>query len=679
MRKKSRSMSLFHGWLLPGGASADYLGKCSWDLEREKQLSKVMVTPFLIGLVVFCGRGFTAEKQVNPDDVRYIRAHYDKFEYRIPMRDGVRLFTAVYIPNDRSRNYPILMKRTPYGSGPYGADRYPDSLGPSMDYVRSGFIFVNQDVRGKYLSEGEFVNMRPHLEGKGKHQFDESSDTYDTIEWLLKNVPGHNGRVGQWGISYPGFYAAAGMIDSHPALKAVSPQAPIADWFWDDMHRHGAFVLPLAFNFFASFGQARPVPTPFRAERFDHGTPDGYRFFLDLGPLSNANRRHFDGRIEFWNRFVEHPNYDSFWQSRNLLPHLKNIKAAVMIVGGWFDTEDLYGPLNIYRSTEERNPGIYNCLVMGPWAHGGWVRDQGDSLGDMNFGYPTSAYYQAAIGLKFFNHFLKDEASPNLPEAHVFETGANRWRSFDHWPPEGLSSQALYMAAGGGLTLQPPTQGDEAHDAYRSDPAKPVPYTKEITNGWARDYMTEDQRFAAWRPDVLVYQTPPLQEDLTIAGPILADLWVSTSGTDSDWIVKVIDVYPPDVDVLTEEEEMIAEAVMVEGEEKKMMGDAQILVRYEAFRGRFRESYEHPKPFVADEITRVKVPLLDILHTFKRGHRMMVHIQSSFFPFIDRNPQKYVPNIFLAEESDFIAVTNRIYRSRTHPSTLSFKVLDPPR
>ena len=602
----------------------------------------------------------------------YIRANYSKFEYRVPMRDGVRLFTAVYVPNDVSRRYPVLMVRTPYSVAPYGADRYREALGPSERYEKHGFIFVWQDVRGAFMSEGRFVNMRPHAADKKRGQpVDESTDTYDTIEWLLGNVEQHNGRVGQWGISYPGFYTSAGMIDSHPALRAASPQAPIADWFWDDMHHHGAFILHMSFNFFATFGKPRPEPTTEWAERFDHKTPDAYQFFLDMGPLRNANEKYLKGEIAFWNEMTEHPNYDEFWQSRNILPHLKNVDAAVMVVGGWFDTEDLYGPLRTYRSVEAQNPGTPNMLVMGPWSHGGWMRGDGERLGDAEFGFKTAEYYREKVEFPFFLHHLDDGPDPGLPEALVFETGANRWRRFDAWPPPATERRELYLRAGGALAFEAP-QDEEGGDPYLSDPSKPVPYTTEISARWTRDHMTEDQRFAARRPDVLVYRGEALEHDLTVAGPIRANLWVSTTGTDSDFVVKLIDVYPDETPGRDDEDEATRGAD--DGQPDR--GGQQTLVRAEVFRGRFRESYEKPVPFVPGEVARVSFDLPDVLHTFKRGHRLMVQIQSSWFPFVDRNPQKYVPNIFEAEESDFIVVTNRVERSRRHPSHLEIGVLD---
>ena len=595
----------------------------------------------------------------------YVRAHYSKYEYRVPMRDGTRLYTVVYVPNDVSKTYPFLLFRTPYSVGPYDSDRYRRSLGPSFEFEQDGYIFVFQDVRGRFMSEGAYVNMRPHIDDKRGKQFDESSDTYDTIEWLLEHVPNHNGKVGQWGISYPGFYTSAGAIDSHPALKAVSPQAPIADWFWDDMHHHGAFILPLAFNFFSRFGVAREEPTTKWPERFDHGTKDGYQFFLDLGPLSNVNERHFNEEIGFWNDLVAHPNYDDFWQSRNLLPHLNNVTTAVLTVGGWFDTEDLYGPLNTYASIERRNPGTENLLVMGPWAHGGWSRSDGERLGSAEFGFATAEFFREELQLPFFRHHLHDKPAHELAEATVFETGANRWRRFDRWPPAEAQPRRLHLGAAGSLTAAAPSTTKAAFDDYVSDPAKPVPYTMEITTRWARDYMTEDQRFAAWRPDVLVYQTEPFEEDVTLAGPIDAELWVSTTGSAADFVVKVIDVYPG----------RLPGGALDDPDEKGYPAGRQMLVRAEVMRGRFRESYSEPKPFTPGEVTRLRFRLHDALHTFKRGHRLMVQVQSSWFPFVDRNPQTWVPNIFEAEPEDFVKQTHQVHRSKAYPSRIEFAVL----
>ena len=598
------------------------------------------------------------------DDIAgYIVENYTKHEYRIPMRDGVNLFTAVYTPKDMSTTYPILMRRTPYSVSPYGEDNYPETLGPSSLFAREAYIIVVQDVRGTFMSDGSFVNMTPHLDVKQSNQdIDESSDTYDTIEWLLENIPNHNGKVGMWGISYPGFYAAASMIDAHPAIQAVSPQAPIADWWYDDFHHRGAFFLPHSFGFFASFGQPRPKPTTERNPRFQYGTPDGYEFFLELGPLKNADERYFEGQVAFWTETTRHPNRDEFWQIRHIVPHLNNVAPAVMTVGGWFDAEDLYGPLAIYRSIEDKNPGVFNVIVMGPWRHGGWARTSGESLGNVTFGSATAEYYRENIELPFFNYYLKGKGSIDLPEAYVFETGVNRWRTFDQWPPAG-QQEDLYFGAHGSLSFERTGSGQQSWDEYVSDPALPVPYTQDITTGMTREYMTDDQRFAGRRPDVLVYQTDALDEPITLAGPVIADLWVSTSGTASDWIVKLIDVLAPD----TPDHDGLPRGVH--------MGGYQQMVRSEVIRGRFRNSAEYPEPFVPNQLTHVVLPLQDVLHTFQKGHRIMVQVQSSWFPLVDRNPQKYVDNIFEADEADFIRAIQRVYRSDEHPSRLRVGVL----
>ena len=612
----------------------------------------------LLALTLLATPAAAGQPPANP--AKFVRDNYTKQEFKIPVRDGVHLFTSVYSPKDTSKTYPILMMRTPYGVGPYGKDAYRFALGPNNQFLTEGYIYVYQDVRGCYLSEGTFVNMTPHVDHKkSPKDIDESSDTHDTIEWLLKNVPNHNGKVGQWGISYPGFYAAAGMIDAHPALKAVSPQAPIADWFYDDFNHHGAFFLTHAFNFLSGFGQARPKPTPTRSRGFAHGTPDGYQFFLDLGPLKNANAKYFHNKIAFWDEMAAHPNYDEFWQKRNLLPHLKKVAPAVMTVGGWFDAEDLYGPMKIYRAIEKNNPGIFNVLVVGPWRHGGWARGSGDALGKASFGSATSVFFRKSIELPFFNHFLKGKGEHGLPKAYAFETGVNHWRKFDHWPPRGTQDRRLYFRAGGKLAFEAPAEEGDAYDEYISDPNKPVPYTEAIATPMSVNYMTDDQRFAARRPDVLAYQTDVLKEDLTLAGPLLADLRVATSGTDSDWVVKVIDVFPGTA------KDAIGRDV----------GGYQMMVRSEVIRGRFRNSYSRPEPFVGNEPAKVPLELQDVLHTFKKGHRLMVQVQSTWFPLVDRNPQKYVDNIFKADEKDFIKATQRVYRSKKLPTSIQVGVL----
>jgi hypothetical protein len=601
----------------------------------------------------------------------YARANYTKFEYRIPMRDGVKLFTSVYVPKDGGRKYPILLTRTPYSVAPYGPDAYKASLGPSDRFMRDGYIFVYQDVRGRMMSEGEFADVRPHLPAKsGPADIDESTDTYDTIEWLLKNIPKHNGRVGMYGISYPGFYTSAGMIDAHPALKAASPQAPIADWFvGDDFHHNGALYLSHAFGFFSGFGRPRPKPTTSSSARFDFGTEDGFQFYMNVGPMPNVNARYFKGEIGFWNDLMAHETYDSFWQARNLRPHLKNIKPAVMTVGGWFDAEDLFGALETYKSVERQSPGATNILVMGPWAHGGWSRGDGAFLGDVRFGAKTAEFYRDEIEYPFFSHHLKDAADPALPEAYVFETGRNQWRRMDAWPPLTAVEKELYLAPGGRLAWQAPTDAD-AFDQYISDPAKPVPYINHVAIGMTREHMVDDQRFASRRPDVLTYVTDALDADVTVAGPIRPSLQVSTTGTDSDWIVKLIDVYP---DVAPEPSRAADPALAQRAAAR--MGGYQQLVRGEAMRGKFRNSYEKPEPFVPGQVTTVEYVMPDVLHTFRAGHRIMVQIQSSWFPLVNLNPQTF-RNINTATAADFQAATQRVYRSRDAVSRITLRVLE---
>jgi putative CocE/NonD family hydrolase len=593
-----------------------------------------------------------------------VKANYTKLEQTIPMRDGVKLFTAIYAPKDRSRSYPIMLYRTPYSVSPYGAEQYRDAVGPSLFMQNEKYIFVYQDVRGKFMSEGEWVEVRPHKPTKnGPTDIDESTDTYDTIEWLLKNVPNNNGRVGMWGISYPGFYASMGAIDAHPALKAASPQAPIADWFiGDDFHHNGALFLPHAFNFFATLGKRRPKPTTEFPPRFSHGTPDGYQFFLDLGPLANANRKYLKGEIGFWNDLMEHPNYDAFWQARDVRPHLRNIKPAIMTVGGWFDAEDLFGALETYKTIEKTNPGARNTLVMGPWFHGGWARSDGDVLGDINFGSKTSLAYQETVELPFFNCLLKDKCEGGqIPEAMVFETGSNTWRRYESWPPKNVESRDLYLNANGKLAFT----GDKSvagFDEYVSDPAHPVPFINGVDPGMTREYMVEDQRFASRRPDVLVYQTDILDRDVTLAGPIKATLFVTTTGTDSDFIVKLIDVLPNS----TADPDPNPTGVR--------MGGYQMLVRGEPMRAKFRNSFSTPEAMTPGKITKIEFTLPDVNHAFLRGHRIMIQVQSSWFPLIDRNPQKFV-DINRATDADFQKATQRVYRSGANRSRITVSVL----
>ena len=598
--------------------------------------------------------------------VEFIRANYTKYEFKIAMRDGVKLFTSVYVPKDASEPWPILLDRTPYSVAPYGEDNYRANLGPNELFARDKFIFVYQDVRGRNMSEGVFADMRPEKNvHAGANDVDESTDTYDTIDWLVKNIPNNNGKVGMWGISYPGFYTAAGLINAHPALVASSPQAPITDWFiGDDFHHNGALYLPHGFRFFSGFGLPRPEPTrdSTRTARFTIPN-DGYRFYLDMGPLPNANEKFLKNEVAFWTEMTKHPNYDEFWQARNLRPHLKDIKPAVMTVGGWFDAEDLFGALHVFESIEKSTPGARNMLVMGPWFHGGWSRSDGDALGNVRFGSKTAAFYRENIEFPFFSYWLKGKKDPGLPKAYVFETGANQWRKFDSWPPLNSTKKALYFHAGGKLSFDPPAVGeDAAYDEYISDPAKPVPFINSQAPGMTREHMTDDQRFASTRTDVLVYQTEPLENDLTIAGPIWPSLRVTTTGTDSDFVVKLIDVYGDDYPDPDPNPTGIH------------MAGYQQLLRGEVMRGRFRSSYEKPEPFVPGKLATVAYVMPDVFHTFRQGHRVMVQVQSSWFPLVDRNPQKFV-DIYTARTSDFQKATERVYHSKDAPSSVTVNVL----
>jgi putative CocE/NonD family hydrolase len=600
-----------------------------------------------------------------------VREHFTKYEFRVPMRDGVRLFTSVYVPKDASQKYPILLRRSPYSCKPYGVDQFPDRIGPSDQLAKSGYIFAFQDVRGRWMSEGELVDMRPHIvEKKTPQNVDESSDAYDTIEWLVKNVPGNNGNVGQWGVSYPGFYTSCGMIDAHPALKASSPQAPICDWFiGDDWHHHGALQLAHVFNFMANFGRPRPEPTKKFDFKFEHEMRDGYRFFLEMGPIKNAEINYFKGEVGFWNEVMQHGNYDDFWTARDLRPHLKNIRPAVMTVGGWFDAENLFGALETYRAVEKQSPGCANTLVMGPWIHGGWSREDGASLGDVTFAAKTSEFYLEKIELPFFEHALKGKGDGKRPEAWVFQTGTNQWREYDAWPPREATVRELYLQPRGRLSWEKPTGKADApngngaaYDEYLSDPRRPVPFQERTEIAMMPEYMSADQRFASRRPDVLVYQTDVLEQDLAVAGPIDVELHVSTTGSDADFVVKVIDVYPDDLPDPSPNPRNVR------------LGGYQQLLRADIFRGKFRESFATPKPFVSGEPTVVKFKLQDVCHVFRPGHRLMVQIQSSWFPLFDRNPQKFV-DIYTADESDFQPATQRVYRAADRATHIGLSVL----
>jgi uncharacterized protein len=611
-----------------------------------------------------------------------VKEHYTKYEYRIPMRDGVHLFTAVYVPRDSSHPYPFLINRTPYSVGPYGVDWYPSQLGPSPDFDKAGYIFVFQDVRGRYMSEGQFVEMRPHIDNKKSNQdVDDSSDLYDTIDWLLKNVPNNNGNAGIWGISYPGFFTSASIIDSHPALKAASPQAPMTDLFMgDDAYHGGAFMLDANFGFYVFFKpQNNPQLPPKGHVPFDWGTKDSYDFYLQAGSLSNLSK-YLEGKSALWDDQVKHDTYDEYWKVRNLAPHMKNIHCAVLTVGGWFDAEDLQGPFSTFHAIDKNNSGIFNALVVGPWVHGGWYRYDGEHLGRVDFASNTGEYYRKNILFPFFEQYLKGGSDAKLPKAYVFETGTNVWRRYDAWPPKNAQPRELYLHADGGLSFEAPAAESTSYDEYVSDPAKPVPFVNYPALNVPQEYMLSDQRFADSRTDVVVYETPVLQEDVTLAGPISPRLFVSTSGTDSDWDVKLIDVYPTDYPdskqdaPRPEDRDRPRKDVSVPA---FAMGGYQQLVRGEPFRGKFRHSFEKPEPFTPGKVEEINTTFQDINHTFRRGHRIMVQIQSSWFPLTDRNPQTFV-TIPDAKPADFVKATERVYHTKAEPSGIVVGVIPGP-
>ncbi len=591
----------------------------------------------------------------------FVREHYTKYEFRISMRDGVRLFTAVYVPKNPRQRYPLLMTRTPYSVAPYGEDQYPEVLSPGMEFEKEGFIFVYQDVRGRYMSEGEWKEMTPQKTAKsGVNDVDESTDTYDSIDWLIKNVPGNNGKAGLMGISYPGFYTSAGMIDAHPALVAASPQAPIADLYMgDDAFHNGAFFLAANFGFYVSFTKQKNPTLPVKSGRAIE-VKDGYDFYLKMGAVANADERYLHYQNPYWTDLVAHPNYDDFWKARNLLPHLNNIKPAVLVVGGWYDAEDLSGTLKTWRAVGSQGAKEPVRLVMGPWVHGGWARSDGEKLGDIHFAANTSQQFRTDVELPFFRHYLKDSREPELPVATVFETGTNQWRQYSQWPPPDAQTRKLYLGAGGKLSFDAPNEA-EGFDEYKSDPAHPVPFISGIVPEMAREYMTADQRFASRRADVLTYRTEPLEDSVTLEGPVSAVLHVSTSGTDSDYVVKLIDVYPDDYP------DPEPNPIHV------TMAGYQQLVRGEPFRGRFRHSFEKPQAFEPGRVEEIKYTMPDIDHTFRRGHRIMVQIQSTWFPLVDRNPQTFVP-VPTAKASDYQVATERVYRSTKEPTYLEVLV-----
>jgi putative CocE/NonD family hydrolase len=614
---------------------------------------------------------FIASNAQADQDSAWIRDNYTKKEIYITMRDGIKLFTSVYAPKDKSEKHPILMNRTPYSCSPYGETNWRSFWNIHWKYyMRENYIIVIQDVRGRWMSEGEFVDVRPFIKDKKtNNDIDEASDTYDAIDWLVKNLPDNNGKVGVFGISYPGFYSTMAAASGHPALKAVSPQAPVTEWFiGDDFHHNGAFFQMDGFSFYSGFGKPRPKPTSTGPSEFDFKIKDNYQFYLQAGTLENLAKMMGDS-IKFWKDMYAHPNYDDWWKARNTRTAMYNIKPAMLIVGGLFDAEDCYGAWNLYKAIEKQNPGIHNKLVMGPWSHGQWSSRDGSSMGNIRFGSNTAIWYQNNIEIPFFNYYLKGKGEdPNLAEATIFFSGANEWRKLVQWPPAEMKTNPIYFEANGNLSWNKPA-GKNIFSEYISDPAHPVPYTEDVHFNRTAAYMNDDQRFAARRTDVLTFQTNILDEDLTLAGPVTADLFVGITGTDADFVVKLIDVFP-DGSSYPETAAMPGRA----GGGNYPMGGYQMLVRGEIMRGKYRNSFENPTPFIPNKIERVKFDLPDVAHTFKKGHRLMIQIQSSWFPLADRNPQKFV-NIYEAKESDFQKAIIRIYHDATNSSNVILPVM----
>lgn len=597
-------------------------------------------------------------------NAEYVKSHYDKIEQYITMRDGTRLFTSIYSPKDKSKKYPILLNRTPYTVAPYGEGKYKTSLGNFPEMMKKGYIFVYQDVRGKWMSEGTFEDIRPTKTKENKQTIDESTDTYDTIDWLVKNLNGNNGKVGMYGISYPGFYSTVSLVGSHPALKAVSPQAPVTDWFiGDDFHHGGALFLTDAFRFMYTFDAPRPKPitNEHGPQGFKLPSKDLYKFFLDNPTLAELKQNYLSHTVKFWDNLAKHSTLDSFWVARTITNHLNEVKPAVMVVGGLYDAEDTYGAFETYKQIEKRNKKNNSILVMGPWFHGGWVRSEGDSFGDIRFGKKTSLEYQNNFELPFFEYYLKDEGSFKPAEANIFFSGANEWKNFDQWPPKDAFESELFLTANGEISTEP-DENTRASVEYISDPNKPVPFQEGIIVDRTREYMIADQRFVANRPDVLVFETKPLASDLTLAGPVVADLNVSMTGTDADFIVKIIDVYPDSSSATSAKNETV------------VMPNYQMLVRGEILRGKFRNSFSEPEPFKPNEITTVRVVLPDVAHTFKEGHKFMVQIQHTWFPLADRNPNQFM-DIYKAKAEDYIKNTHKLYFDKEHPSKIVFQTL----
>jgi uncharacterized protein len=635
-------------------------------MKTRLKFTKLM-TKFLFALII--GSFFLAKAQTI--DTTWLTQNYTKQEVLISMRDGVKLYTIIYAPKDQTEKHPILMMRTPYSVAPYEQNKFSPRLYKTywVNYLKEKYILVMQDVRGAYMSEGEFVDVRPFIsQKKAKKDIDEASDAYDAIDWLVKNVPGNNGNVGVFGISYPGFYATMTALSGHPALKAASPQAPVTDWFMgDDFHHNGAFALADGFSFYSGFGRPRPKPTQLHKSGYPVPGKDNYAFFLKQGAISNLSKLLGDS-IKFWNELMAHPNYDEWWKSRDARVACKNIKAAVLVVGGNFDAEDCFGAYNLYKAIEKQSPQTNTKLVMGPWFHGGWGRADGTNLGNVRFGSKTSVYYQENLELPFFNYYLKGKGDvAKISEATIFFSGENTWKQFETWPSKNTTTAEMYLKAGQKLSFEKPEEKNSA-SKYTANPAKPVPYTEDVHPSRTREYMSDDQRFASRRPDVIVFETDFLSEDLSLAGPVIADLKVKLSTTDADFVVKIIDVFP---DNFSYDTNYCCKGVKNEVE----MAGYQMLVRGEIMRGKFRNSFEKPEPFDATKIETVKFVLPDVAHTFLKGHKLMIQIQSSWFPLFDRNPQQFT-DIYHCKDSDFISSDVLIFHQADAASRISLPILN---
>lgn len=589
------------------------------------------------------------------DQASYRELGWEKIEAMIPARDGVRLYTEIFRPLNAPESLPILLTRTPYNAS-LSFRTFSNQLTNGLkELAAEGFIFARQDVRGKFKSEGTFVMLRPPL-AEGATGIDEGTDTYDSIEWMLKNVPNNNGRAGLHGTSYLGWTTVMGSLQPHPALKAAVEEASPADMFMgDDFHHNGAFRLSYAYEY-AILLESAKTNVSVQLDRYD-----SYEWYLQLGALSNV-RKLPTGELPTWNDYVNHPSFDAFWQRQAVAPYLKEVKVPMLHTAGWWDQEDFYGPLTIYAALERNDDGHKNFFVAGPWNHGGWNSGAGRKLGNISFGVDTAPFYRAEVKTRFLAHYLKDKPD-EIPEAITFQTGANKWETHTAWPPRDVTRQRLYLQEKNQLAFQPARENSKkSFDAYESDPAKPVPYrnrpievTYSGTSRWST-WLVEDQRFVQNRPDVLSYETEPLTNDVVITGEIFANIFASTTGSDADWVVKLIDVYPE----------------KVPGE--PTMGGYELMVANEVFRGRFRESFERPQPIEKDKILRYSFSLHQANHRFLAGHKIMVQIQSSWFPLIDRNPQKFVPNIFEAKDGDFQTATHRVYRSSVFSSNVDLPV-----